>query len=262
MRRSSRVPHSPRHRPAAPRVESSDARHACPRFGSCWLAVAHRLRCARWSSLGVQAEFANPLHPTFALLRRHRFGATDQRRTNTSKSAGRQHGALWIAAHAVIPPIRKSRHPHRDDDTRSFAFPELHGPPAQLRRAECETRTHDLLEPSFQSRRHRPEPQRMQDRHVLRPVDRVDARSKVFRRIASIVVFAAQNRHFHIRKTCTNELVSRGAGAFAIRIGKTMNEAVGRRIGVSVQYENSFCFAHGVNAMGNTRARYPNSRSR
>jgi len=84
----------------------------------------------------------------------------------------------------------------------------------------------------------------MQDRHVLRPIHRIDAFAQVFRRIAPIVIFAPQQWHVQIRQALAKHLMTGRYRTFFVSLGKTVDEALARTIGMAVEYENSPWLAH------------------
>ncbi len=139
------------------------------------------------------------------------------------------------------PPVDESRHPHRNDDARGFSGEQLLRHPAGRPIFERETRAQRLLEKSFEQRRHRPEPEGIDDHQMVGPCNGILSLFNGTRRGALLKVLpGSQERKIELRHFNPLHLMPAVFAALGIFIGQCVAEVPGLRIGMPLNDGDAF----------------------
>jgi hypothetical protein len=120
---------------------------------------------------------------------------------------------------------------------------QLHRPAPELQRAEGEARPQHLLEKTLEDGRHSAEPQRIEDDHMLCPVECRLALAHCFDGVALLVVhLSAEQRKVDVGNADGEDFVSACRGPLAIGPGQSMSEA--RCVGIRMPVEDQDAARH------------------
>lgn len=114
------------------------------------------------------------------------------------------------------PPVDECRHAHGDDDSRRLAGEELFRHLPGFLILECKAGTKDLFEKRFQERRHRSQPEGIENDEVVRPAD------GLLRRPLLKVVLRAEDGKLQLSDFDALDLMPSVFGAFGIFVSQCM----------------------------------------